>query len=395
MKTSTAMMALVVGLSVAATAEAQLFQRRQSTSNPRTVPGPKPIADDAAQAGAAAPNGNGDKQVLKSGVVIPEPVNIIDLPRAKIPLPSEPIEPFLLTRENGPFMVLAHTFKGEFAEKYAQVLAMELRAQGYPAYVFRPKDFPMRSFIRGVPPNANPGVNRAFVGFPEIARIKDEVAVLVGNEKTTADAEKLMHKIKKVRPACLDLIPDPLHWRKGKGLKWAIQTTNPYVPAEELFSQTGDPLIRQMNQGPHSVFTCPGRYSLQIAEFAGRKAIIKDGEVDKKFSSMFDLRKSPLATAGEDAEKLAASLARDKQVMQAGYVPYVYHDRYSSKVFIGAFNQPVTPEAIKLREHLLKIAVDLNNRKVTDTMIVPAIALQDLTGIKKNADAPRSVSLRP
>jgi hypothetical protein len=383
MKTSTALMALAVGLGATASAEAQFFK-----PSPRSAPTP-PL--DPAQGAPAAPQApdataTGDKKVLKSGVVIPEPVNINNLPRPKIPLPQGPIEPYLLTQENGPFMVNAHVFKGEDAEKYAQVLAMELRAQGFPAYVFRPKDFPMNSFIRGVPPNANPGVNRAQIGFPEMARIKDEAAVLVGNEKTEAGADKLLKKIKHLRPACMDVIPDPLPWRKGGGLRWAVRTTNPYAPAEAIFVMgKPDPLIHEINQGPHSVFGCPGRYSLQIAEFRGRTAILKNSsEASTKFAGFFDLRKSPLAHAADDAEKLAANLAKDKEVMKAGYMPYVYHGRDSSKVYIGAFNAPNQPEAVRLREHLLNVAVDLNKRRVTDTMIVPASALEDLSQIKQN-----------
>jgi hypothetical protein len=385
MKTSTALMALAVGLSATATVEAQLFQRRSAAANPRPAPTPPLDPGQGGPATSQTTPAPGDSNIIKSGVAIPEPVNINNLPRPSVPLPQEPIEPYLLTQECGPFMVNAHVFKGADAEKYAQILAMELRAQGFPAYVFRPKDFPMNSFIRGVPPNANPGINRAHIGFPEMARIKDEAAVLVGNEKTLAGAEKLLGKIKHLHPACMDIIPDPLPWRKGKGLKWAIQTTNPYAPAEVLFPNgKSDPLIRQMNQGPHSVFGCSGRYTLQIAEFRGRTAIVKSGQASSKFGNFFDLKKSPLATAADDAEKMAANLAKDKQVTAAGYVPYVYHDRDSSKVFIGAFNSPTQPEAARLRKHLLEVAVDLNNRRVTDTMIVPAVALQDLSQIKQN-----------
>jgi hypothetical protein len=386
MKTSAAMMALVVGLSTTAATEAQLF-RRDVAPNPRTVPTPKPISTTPAQpaTGSGGLAGTRDPNVTPSNVVIPPPVNPNDLAPPNFPLPTEPIEPYLLTQEAGPFMVHAHTFKGPHAEKLAQALAMELRTKhNLPAYVFRPKDFPMRSMIRNVPPTAPRGMNRAMLSFPEMERVKDEAAVLVGNAKTLEDSEKLLHQVKKLRPATMENLADWHPGFKGKGLSRALRTTNPYAPAEVLFPRKPDVMIVQMNQGPHSIFTCPGRYSLQISQFSGR-ANLGDAKIVKesKFNNMLSLRESPLKTAHEDAEKLAAALAKDKNVMQGGYVPYVYHDRFSSKVYIGAFNDPKDPNVVKLRDHLLRMAGDLNNRKVTDVLIVPATALTDVTEIKR------------
>ncbi len=271
MKTSTAMMALVVGLTAPAVTHAQFF--RNGGSSPRSVPAPppKPAPD------AATPPG--DSNVRPSGFVVPEPVNNDGQPPPGVRLPAEPIEPFLLTRESGPFMVNAHAFKGPHADQYAQILALELRTRfGLPAYVLRPKDFPLRSNIRGVPPTANPGINRAMPGLPEMERIKDEALVLVGNEKTLADSKKLLNHVKRLHPECLEVIPECFPWRKGKGLKYASNTTNPYVPAEELFPRKPDLLVQRINRGPHSIYTCPGRYSLQIAEFSGRKQIVTQGQ---------------------------------------------------------------------------------------------------------------------
>ena len=70
-----------------------------------------------------------------------------------IALPDDPLEPYLLTKENGPFMVMAKVFRGPDAEKMALALCMELRQDfGLPAYILRTKDFPMKSYIRGTPP---------------------------------------------------------------------------------------------------------------------------------------------------------------------------------------------------------------------------------------------------
>ena len=82
--------------------------------------------------------------------------------------------------------------------------------------------------------------------------------MLVGNEKTTKDAFDLMHKIKKLHPVCIDGVPQMWHVRKGKGLSRAITTTNPFVPAEELFPRVPDVMVATMNDGPHNIRYCPG-----------------------------------------------------------------------------------------------------------------------------------------
>ncbi len=58
-------------------------------------------------------------------------------------LPAEPIEPYLLTKESGPFMVLARVFRGPDAQRWALTLAKELRSEyGLPAYIFQQKKKP-------------------------------------------------------------------------------------------------------------------------------------------------------------------------------------------------------------------------------------------------------------
>ena len=96
------------------------------------------------------------------------------------------------------------------------------------------------------------------------------------------------------------------------------------------------------------------------------------------------LRRVPLGRAYDDAEKLADGPGQGPRVRKTGQQPYVYHDRTSSKVLLGAFNAPDDPAAVKLRETLLKLAVPLTQEK-TETMIVPAPALTDLAVLKTKA----------
>ncbi len=302
---------------------------------------------------------------------VPDLVPADQLGEVKTVLPTEPIEPYLLTKENGPFMVLAHTFRGPNADKYAQALAMELRRDyGLKAYVCRIRDIPMHSNVFGIPPTAPSGVSQPNVQFPEKVRTTDEAGVFVGDCKTIDESGKLWHQVKKIKPVSVDGVPTMFGWRKGQGLSRALKTTNPFVPAQVLFPKKADPMIKQINGGPHSIFGCTGNYTLQVADFSGRVRM-DDGSVRAQSFMTANLKESPLASAAADAEKLAEGLARDKDVQQTGYKPYVYHDRFSSKVTMGSFNSPDDPNIPKLKQRLLELSGPLNSRKATDVYIVP------------------------
>ena len=122
------------------------------------------------------------------------------------------------------------------------------------------------------------------------------------------------------------------------------------MPAEDLFPHQPDVMVGQINDGPHNIRYCPGRYTLQVANFTGRSTF--DPKNDPRFTGLLD-SKSPLATAAEDAEKLAEALSKDKEIQKTGFQPYVYHDRYSSRVTIGSFNSPNDPAAQKLHDQLI------------------------------------------
>ncbi|GAC1333343.1 MAG: hypothetical protein NVSMB14_00110 [Isosphaeraceae bacterium] len=297
-----------------------------------------------------------------------------------VSLPTEPIEPFLLCKENGPFMVLAHTFRGPDAAKYAQMLTMELR-QVYklPAYVYYLKMKPGHSNIRGVQPTANDTVQSGVMGGKARLRMYDEAAVLVGNCNTTDEAQKLWRDIKKIRPTSLEKLPNPYVWRVG--LKSSMITTNPYRSAQQLYAGTPmhagdafdpmniqlkaaplDALTRRMNKGPRSLFNCPGAYSLVVAEFVGRSQLNPDSEDVKKASflkSTESLKDSPLQTAAADAYNISEQLAKNPVLKKLNLPVYIYHDHTSSKVLVGSFQTENDPEAVKVREAMAEIEIEI------------------------------------
>ena len=310
----------------------------------------------------------------------------------QLDLPDEPIEPYLLTKDNGPFMVIAKVFRGPDSQRMAIALCKELRTEfGLPAYIFRKKENPGGSLVRGVPPTVPSEVKSTDIKMPEKIRTFDEAAVLVGNERTHADQERLWREVKKLKPACLEKMSTPFPWRTG--LSTALRTTNPYIPAQNLYPRPQDKLMITMNGGLRSLLNCPGAYSLQVAEFSGRSGFKFDPKMPEH-QILGPLQNSPLRTAHDDAERMAEKLANSPEIRQTGQPVYVYHDRTSSKVFIGAFNSPQDPQAIQVRNYLVQNAYNLSNKNselpskrrrgkdATDTMIVPALALTDVNDLK-------------
>lgn len=335
-------------------------------------------ADPAARRLATGAADKTDGKVLPAASTLPAPTPLDQIKPQTIVLPSDAIEPWLLTKDAGPFMVIARTFRGDQAERGALALAMELRRDyGLPAYILRTKDFPNHSNIRNVPPLAPNYQRKANLAHPERVRTYDEAAVLVGNEKTLEGSEALLHRVKKIKPKCLAEMPSFFDWRTG--LSTATRTTNPFVPTQNILPGRGqrNKLIQKMNAGPRSVYRCPGRYTLKVADFGGR-SVFNPTEKDPRLFDKGWLAKSPLVTAAEDAERLAAAMAKDAEVQRTGYQPYVYHDLTSSQVMIGSFNSPSDPAAVQLRDSLLRIAGKLSIRQRAGILIAPGNTLTDL-----------------
>ncbi len=357
----------LLGLSATTVAHAQDAPRVRSLLPSNFTPG----------APSALPTAPTDDMVRPAASTMPGPLSPDQIKPATLALPTDPIEPYLLTKDQGPFMVLGRTFRGPEAERFAVALAKELRTKyNLPAYILRTKDFPNKGNIRNVPPTANPFVKRSELAEPEHVRSHDEAAVLIGNCKTLDESEALWKEVKKLKPQCLEEIPSIFGWRKG--LSTATRTTNPFVPAQYIYPGRGkrDHLLTTMNSGPRSIVHCPGRYTLQVAVYSGRETFVTENKPASLFSNDL-LKKSPLMTAAEDAERVAEVIAKDPAVLATGYQPYVFHDRSSSKVLIGSFNDPNDPAAANLREVLLRRAVPIANQG-KGAMIAPATQLTDL-----------------
>jgi hypothetical protein len=384
------LLALFAFVSLAPRANAQLFGRFRKPTPPvqdTTAGGAPPAVPGATGAAPAVPStlpanvpgaknpqqASKDPNVEPSTVELPDLVPESELEGPKIPLPTEPIEPSLLATRNGPFMVMARTFRGPDAVRYAQALVIELRNDFHlPAYIFYPKVQPRHSLIRGVPPTASPDTMTAQLKSPEKYRTYDEAAVLVGDAKTMKDLAKLLRHVKSLHPKSIEALPNIFGIKRNKGLKTAMGTTNPLVPAQYLYPESTDPVVARMNSGPHSIYNCQGNYTLQIGYFTGRSTI--QSRTDPEDPSLFTnekLKTSPLQSAGKDAELLAEKLAKTDDIRQAGYKVYTYHDRFASYVTIGDFKTDHDPAAEELRKKIYKLSIDLLKERKIETPFGP------------------------
>lgn len=399
----------------------QATAARQGVAPPRQARGATPPSAPLTAAPLDRPKTDA-KVVLTNNEAAPDLTPLDELDAPKIALPTAPLGPFLLQKEHGPFMVMAHTFRGPDATRFAQALCIELRDRyQLPAYIWHAKIQPGHSNIRNIAPTAPSEIPGNRVTEPEGRRMYDEAAVLVGNCATTKEAQNLWYKVKKLDSKTLDGLPSIYPWRK-KGLSRAWQTTNPLRGSQELYpgsiaapvTQGGaidmeavgaafesapkkpDALLVQMNQGRRSLLKCNGEWVIQVAEFSGRSMIadgvnqsidgkkVDNNAVQAAFSHDSFLKKSPLVQAGEDAESLAESLSKSKKL--GSLKPYVYHDRFSSKVYIGPFSSPSDPNvAMLLKGHAVpglsdaqeirlidEISFEMLSHKKTQRPLIPA-----------------------
>ena len=266
---------------------------------------------------------------------------------------ADPDKSYVLTEEDGPWMVLASTFAGPGADREAHQLVFELRRRyKLVAYVHK-KHFDYSRPVTGL------GLDR--YGGPKRMRYQqqgayDEWAVLVGDFESVDHPalEKTLKKIKYARPECLQVGPDQpttqrfAGWRalqrrinsdlekKKKGpMGHAFITRNP-LPPQEYFAPKGpDKFVLEMNKGvPHSLLDCPGKYSVRVATFRG--SVVIDQRKIKDINSGAHMT-SQLEQAAVKARKLTEALRAQ------GVEAYEFHDRHESIVTIGSFDSVGSP----------------------------------------------------
>jgi len=252
-----------------------------------------------------------------------------------------------MAERDGPWLVLATTFRGEGARDDARRLAQELRrVHKLKAYTHE-KSFDYTG--------TQPGLGLNPDGSPKKMRYANaenvvEVAVLVGDFATVDDArgQKILAKVKSLRPEALTGNSGKSQsfsdFRKMVGLErnttkppmhLAFMIPNPLLPEEFFSRQQVDRFVLDMNADvSDSLLDCPGLYSVRVATFTGsgtfdQKAIAA-GEKDVELEGR-------LVQAAEKAHRLTVALRK------AGWEAWEYHDRESSIVCVGSLDTKTVP----------------------------------------------------
>jgi len=269
---------------------------------------------------------------------------------------SAPDGDYSLSKENGPWLILAASFNGEAAEQQARDLVHELRKDfGLPAYYYG-MTFQMD--------DANPGRGLDIYGARiqrkyQRSRIREH-AVLVGEFPSLDDskAQKLLKRIKQMSPKTMStesseagpVIPETVqqvrdYFREKVGngtnkkgaMGYAFLTRNPLLPKEYFVPQGVEEDIAKWNEDlKYTLMKCPGKYSIRVATFKGRSSLKKAGETIEKAKTRKASQDDPLVLAGKKAHKLVVAL-RAK-----GWEAYEFHDRHESYVTIGSFDNGQT-----------------------------------------------------
>jgi hypothetical protein len=261
----------------------------------------------------------------------------------------DPKAMFPLAESDGPWLVLATTFRGEGARDDARQLVQELRGSHRLKAYTHEKSFDFTGNQRGL--GLNPDGTPKKMRFAKAEQVI-EVAVLVGDFASFDDprGQKMLAKIKDLQPQSLTggsgKSQSFADFRRMMGLDknaakgpmhLAFVIPNPLLPEDFFTRQQVDKFVLEMNSDvTNSLLDCPGRYSVRVATFTGAgtfdQKAIEDGGKDVEFQGR-------LVEAAEKAHRLTETLRR------SGWQAWEFHDRESSMVCVGSVDQLAVQQA--------------------------------------------------
>jgi hypothetical protein len=273
------------------------------------------------------------------------------------------------------------------AEQVAHELVYELRSKNnLPAYVYRVNA--ADELIETVDRQGNRDQRK------NLHKV-ESFGVIAGNYPSLNDplAKETLAFVKKLKPQCLSQ-ENGIVWfaKPGQGpFQKAFLTVNPLLSADEAQSRLAmdtkpDTLLIKLNSSVnYSLLENPGKYTLQVAMFTGRKVV--EGTLAAQKTNFFQAdRINPLDIAAVDANELTIALRQHR-----GREAYVWHDHFHSIVTVGSYGSPSDPQIAKDIE-LFRAKPKLN--QVTNEMeIQPEHMWIEKTG--KNQDTTRMWAFMP
>ena len=266
---------------------------------------------------------------------------------------ADPDKAYRLTKDHGPWLILASSFAGPGAEQQARDLVLQLR-----------KDFNLEAYLHDQTYDFTERVTglgldrygyKKKMRYANAAKFK-EIAVLVGNFQTVEDpkVEKVLKTIKYAHPSCLDLSESKASTQRFAGLRElhrlvstdpekrkkgpmgnAFVTRNPLLPQEYFTPKGVDPLVESMNREvEYSLLKNRKKYSVRVASFRSASTM-KVAEIEKNGANL----PSKLEQAAVKAHELTLALRKE------GWEAYEFHDRFESIVTVGSFDSLGAPRA--------------------------------------------------
>src|SRR6056297_267709 len=260
------------------------------------------------------------------------------------PIESDTVGQRTLATEDGPWMILAHTFVGPNSRSKADRLATEMsELTGRPTFLYREKF----DFTDGPKAQANETRRVRYVNPHEY----EAYAVLVGeyDDVDHPDADRDLKQVKSVTPEIFgdqQLMAEEtnllnpvtaikaMHQKLVSGkddqkgpMSNAFMTRNPMLPPEYFQSPNVDEFVESMNEGlPHSLLDCKAKYTVVVRTFEGYGSI-----ANGKFENNFTPNRDRLDKCAADAARMA------KELRKKGVEAYQFHDRTKSIVTVGGF----------------------------------------------------------
>ncbi len=286
---------------------------------------------------------------------------------------------YTLTNQHGPWMILvaslsdvkgANHTDGLTAWEAADTIVYELRSKGIPAYTYSVDEETVD--IDG----ANSVQNAA----RRVIARQGEICVLAGNFKSIDDeeAQVVLKWIKKKYNSSIADEKKGGLFAKTPGqpspFGGAILTINPIYSGEIQSRKVDDEIISLNSGAPYSLLENKGRYTLQVATFAGGSVMQVGNQSSTKAMAMFEKNfGSNLVNCAKEAIALAEALrTASKHGYDSDYEAWVFHDQYRSIVTVGSFSSKQDPRITPLVQLFGGRAGTAENNIISADGIVPA-----------------------